>query len=107
MANKIKVLVVNNDLNLLSKIYLTLLHRNYKVEASDKTEEISERLKRFKPAVLVAGVNEYQFIMDKLKIPVVVIGADATGIVASEDVIHLLLPFHAEELVKAIEKLTV
>ena len=73
MATRTKVLVVDHDLDTLSKIYLTLVHRNYKAEASDKAEEISERLKRFKPSLLILGKVEYSQVRDTLKIPAIVV----------------------------------
>ena len=54
MPKRAKVLVVDSDLHALSRIYLFLLHRDYKVEASDNAEEILPRVDRFKPKLVIA-----------------------------------------------------
>ena len=53
MPKKARVLVVDSDLHTLSKIYLSLLHRDYKVEATDDAQEIAARTERFKPRVII------------------------------------------------------
>jgi DNA-binding response OmpR family regulator len=53
MPKKARVLVVDSDLHTLSKIYLALLHRDYKVEATDNAQEITARTERFKPRVVI------------------------------------------------------
>src|SRR5688572_3545240 len=109
MATRTKVLVVDNDLDTLSKIYLALVHRNYKTEASDKVAEIEERIKRFKPSLLILGRNEYLSINNTLKIPAIVVGEkEELEVMASEsDVVFLPKPFSVEALVKAIQKLLI
>lgn len=53
MPKKARVLVVDSDLHTLSKIYLSLIHRNYKVEATDNAQEIVARVDRFKPRLVI------------------------------------------------------
>jgi PleD family two-component response regulator len=53
MPKKARVLVVDSDLHTLSKIYLSLIHRNYKVEATDNAQEITARVDRFKPRLVI------------------------------------------------------
>jgi DNA-binding response OmpR family regulator len=53
MPKKARVLVVDSDLHTLSKIYLSLIHRNYKVEATDNAQEIMARTERFKPRLII------------------------------------------------------
>lgn len=109
MANRTRILVVDHDLDSLSRIYLALVHRNFKAEASDKAEEIAERMKRLKPAVLVLGEAEYKALKQELKIPAVVIveKKDQSGIVAQEDLLLLEKPVPIEELIRTIERLVI
>ena len=53
MPKKARVLVVDSDLHTLSKIYLSLIHRNYKVEATDNAQEIVASVDRFKPRLVI------------------------------------------------------
>lgn len=108
MANRTKVLVVYSDLKVLSKIYLGLLHRNYKVEASDKKEELPDRIKRFKPSILVLGEAEFQFVKDKLKVPFVLLSEHNPT--ENEDFLEMILlrpPFAMDQLVQALERLKI
>ena len=86
---RIKILVVHHDLDTLSKIYLALVHRNYKTEASDKVEEIEERIKRLKPALIILGKKEWLSLKDILKMRVIII---------------LEKPFQMEVLIRTIEE---
>jgi DNA-binding response OmpR family regulator len=53
MSKRTRILVVDSDLHALSKIYLSLIHKNYKVEASDDAQEIMARTERFKPRLII------------------------------------------------------
>ena len=53
MPKKVKILIADSDLDLLSKLYLTLLHRGYRIEATNEPEEIVQRMERFKPNLLI------------------------------------------------------
>ena len=53
MSKKARILVVDSDLHTLSKIYLGLIHKNYKVEATDDANEIIPRTERFKPRLII------------------------------------------------------
>jgi len=50
---KEKISVVDADLDTLSKIHLVLIHRRFKTEACKDAVDIPERLKKFKPAVII------------------------------------------------------
>lgn len=53
MAKKTKILVVDSDLHALSRLYLSLLHKNYGVEAANEVGEVRQRIERFKPKLLI------------------------------------------------------
>jgi hypothetical protein len=107
MAIRTKILVVDSDLDTLSRIYLALVHRNYKVEASDKTEEIAERMKRLKPALLILGKKEYLFFEDKLKTPCIVLWESEEPALLSipGDVFVVKKPVSLELLIHKIEEM--
>ena len=106
MVTRTKILVVDSDLDTLSRIYLALVHRNYKVEASDKKEEISERVKRLKPELLILGQNEYFFFQDKLKIPcITLLDLLADEFHVPEDVIIMRKPVPLDQLIQKIEEI--
>jgi DNA-binding NtrC family response regulator len=65
MPKRIKALVADSDLDMLSKMYLTLLHKGYRVEATNNAEEILARIERFKPNVLVLSASLYN-LSDKI-----------------------------------------
>lgn len=73
MANRIKVLIAYRDLTVLSRIYLALLHRNYKVEATDNATEMKERIARLKPALVILGEEEFLASYDWLKQPLLLL----------------------------------
>ncbi|MGZ3880941.1 MAG: hypothetical protein ACXVBF_06370 [Flavisolibacter sp.] len=102
-----KILVVDDDLHSLSKLYFALIHRKFKAEACNNPEEIAARLKRFKPAVIILHAEEYLKINRKLKIPAIVMfqGERFAGDLNYGD-ITLTGPVSAELLIKAVERLT-
>jgi hypothetical protein len=107
MATRTKILVVDHDLATLSRIYLALVHRNYKTEASDKEEEIAERIKRLKPALVILGKKEYFAYRDKLKTPCIVLvdQEEPADFPTPEDVVLLKKPVQLDVLVHTIEEL--
>lgn len=101
-----KVLVVDKDLDTLSRIYLALVHRKFKTEACNKPEEITERLKRFKPAVIILPPEEYTAINKKLKIPAIVVLAEGEHCIElGYGDIQIKKPVQVEAIIKAIEQL--
>lgn len=102
-----KILVVDPDLDNLSRIYLALVHRRFKAEACNNPQELSERIKRFKPVVLVVGAKVYDRISERLKIPAVVLTEKdcQSEIQLNYGDIHLRKPVSADQLIKAVEKL--
>ena len=109
MTTRTRILVVDSDLDNLSKIYLGLIHRNYKAEASDNTEEIPERIKRMKPAVIIVGKKEYLFPLGKSRIPVILLvdKAETVCLKGEPDLILLEKPVSMDTLVHTIESLVV
>ncbi|HWJ25454.1 MAG TPA: hypothetical protein VNS32_02870 [Flavisolibacter sp.] len=53
MTSKMRILIADNDLESLSKLYLKLLHRRIKTEATNSADEIIARIQRFKPHLLL------------------------------------------------------
>ena len=107
MATRKKILVVDSDLDLLSRIYLGLLHRNYKVEATDKVSEVEERIKRLKPSLLILGTQDYLADLIDLKIPFIVL-LEKDEMPANQYKAELNLfekPVSIEKLVRTIEEL--
>ena len=102
-----KILVIDSDLDALSRIYLALIHRKFKVEACNNPEEMSARFKRFKPSVIILELKEYTAISKKLKIPAVVLveKQDNSITYLNDWDIQIQKPVHIEELMKAVEKL--
>jgi CheY-like chemotaxis protein len=109
MITKTKILVVDPDIDSLSKIYLNLLHRHYKVEACNNEQEVPERLKRLKPSILIIHYDFYWEVEKKLKIPVIVLmdGSTSSRIREQEDLKLLSKPIQTELLIKAVQSLTV
>jgi DNA-binding response OmpR family regulator len=102
-----KILVVDPDLDSLSKIYLALIHRKFKVEACNNPQEFLDRVKRFKPSIVVLNSNEYSIHSKKLK-PLAIVIADKepeTEIDLNDGDILLTRPVTADELIRAVEKL--
>jgi DNA-binding response OmpR family regulator len=101
-----KILVVDPDLDSLSKIYLALIHRKFKVEACNNPEEFSDRMKRFKPMVVILSSNEYIIRYKKLKQPaIVLINKEYIPVQLNDGDIPLTKPVSIDELVKSVEKL--
>ncbi|MFL5771843.1 MAG: hypothetical protein ACJ75F_01715 [Flavisolibacter sp.] len=104
MPSRIKVLVVVSDLAALSRVYLALLHKNYRTEATDKSEGITERIKRMKPSVIVLGMKEYQTIKNVLKIPAVLLVDPEEEInFLPGDIIPVQKPFTIQTLIRSVE----
>lgn len=53
MVNKVKVLLVDDELASLSKMYIDLLLKNYEVEATQEAREVLPRIRRFRPDVVI------------------------------------------------------
>jgi len=101
-----KVLVSHYDLDVLSRIYLLLIHKKYKAEATNKSEEIEQRLKRFKPDVLIVSSKDYVLVKEKLKKPAIVIAdADQTKPELNYGDRVLKQPFQTSSLLQAVEEL--
>lgn len=98
-----KILVVDSDLDILSRIYLSLLHRNYNVEASDKAEEVLDRIKRFKPALLILEASHYNKVRDKLKTTTIVLTEKDQSQQLNYGDVQLTKPFQTEKLIKLVE----
>src|SRR5687767_9021924 len=79
MAKKTKILIVDEDMTSLSKMYLGILQRNYDVEASINIDEIIQRMERFEPEVLIvsqelfsANTRIFTIIRKRFQLPVII-----------------------------------
>lgn len=108
MAIRTKVLVVDSDLDSLSRIYLALIHRNYKAEATDKGEEIAERIRRLKPSVIIFGMKEYAAFGRALKVPaILILDQPQDGMEWTDEIVPLQKPFSIDALIRLIESLVI
>lgn len=101
-----KILVVDHDLNNLSRMYLAFIHRKFKAEACNDPQEIMERIKRFRPAVIVLGAQQYSVIRERLRIPAVILqetGAARTPLNLGD--VALAKPVPVDTLIKTVETL--
>jgi hypothetical protein len=87
-------------------MYLALIHRKFKTEACNNSEEIAARLKRFRPSLIILNYKDYNQIGNKLKIPAIVLfeNGDSASELNFGD-IPLKKPVHVDELIKTVEKL--
>lgn len=100
-----KILVVDQDLDSLSRMYLALIHRKFKTEACNNFEEIPARLKRFKPAAIILNGEDYNSISNKLRIPAIVLIENGNkGPALNYGDLSLKKPVQIDELLKAVEK---
>lgn len=51
----LRILVIDTDLFSLSKIYFSLIHLDYAVEACNTPNEVESRMERFQPGLVVLG----------------------------------------------------
>lgn len=98
-----RILVIDTDIDHLSRIYLALLHRNYKTEACIHPGEIKERMKRFRPSLIILPTKEYEPIKEKLKIPAIVFGNAEVKLNDGDS--FFKKPVHLEQLLKRIEEI--
>lgn len=102
---KEKILVVDQDLDSLSRMYLALIHRKFKTEACNQPEEIVARIKRFKPAVIIISSKDYNTISARLRIPAIVLqNKEEAAVELNYGDLILTKPVQIDELMKAVEK---
>lgn len=121
MEVKPKILVVEDDMETLSKVYIELLYKDFRVEATNDNEELLSRFDRFRPDLLIISRNIQGFdpvkicehIKNRHAVPVILLtehkdshntrldGCEAEGIITRPvdlkemlEKIHMLLLFH-------------
>jgi DNA-binding response OmpR family regulator len=57
MPTKSRILIADDDLESLSRLYLSLLHKQMKTEAINSIEEVSSRITQFKPHILIISTS--------------------------------------------------
>lgn len=102
-----KILVMDTDIDNLSRIYLSLLHRKYKVEVTDKAQEILERIKRFKPALVILCEEDYHSVKTKLRTTTIVLTPKNSATQLNYGDLKLEKPFSMHDLVKLVEEWTI
>ena len=102
-----RILVVDNDIDYLSRIYLSLLHRKYRVEVTNKTEEILPRIKRFKPALLILNEVQYNAVKSKLRALTIVLTEKNSTTELNYGDLKLEKPFSMNQLVKLVKAWTI
>lgn len=102
-----KILVVDNDLDNLSRIYLSLLHRKYRVQVSDKPEETLQLIKKFKPALLILQESHYNAIKNKLRATTIVLMEKKSAIELNYGDLKLEKPFSMHDLLMLVGKWTI
>jgi DNA-binding response OmpR family regulator len=104
-----RVLVADSDLDTLSKVYLALLHRNYKAEACNRYDELPARIRRMKPAVLIMDLPAYQLYGEKMKTPqIILLEKQAAPFIATDGATLVLFkPFSMEQLMRHVQQLVV
>ena len=76
-----RIFIVEHDMDTLSSIYMTLLHRNYLLEASADAYEIHPRVERFRPDLILInqdlpgfdGPSVCRYIKEVFQIPIILI----------------------------------
>jgi len=109
MATRAKILIVDSDMITLSRVYLALIHRNYKTEASTKVEELVERMKRMKPSIIILGEKEYRSLTQPLKLPTILLldKAEGSPIALDDILVGIEKPVHIDTLIEKIEALVI
>lgn len=102
-----KILVVDNDIDHLSRIYLSLLHRKYRVVVTDKTEEILPRIKKYKPVLIILNEVQYNIVKSKLRAITIVLTEKNSTTELNYGDLKLEKPFSMHELVKLVKAWTI
>ncbi|MFL5811628.1 MAG: hypothetical protein ACJ749_19040 [Flavisolibacter sp.] len=109
MAARTKILVVDSDIDSLSRVYLALVQRKYKVEATDNHAETIERVKRLKPSVVILGKNEFFSLDKELKVPAILLmeKEDVASVTPHDELIVMDKHASIESLIRTIEELVI
>jgi hypothetical protein len=100
-----RIAVIGSDLDTLSRIYLGLTQRNYRVETSTQLPD-RDWLRKFRPDVLIMSKADYDVIGAQQKKPVIVyLEAGAVKFDHPGDVFVLRKPVAMEELLALLEKI--
>lgn len=113
MPKKVKILIADSDLDLLSKLYLTLLHKGYRIEATNEPEEIISRMERYKPNLLILndmmdGLTKtilYDLYKKKTAVLLITESKDPDSEFRFRKMEHLRKPFDMMQLENKIKEL--
>ncbi|MDO7744872.1 MAG: hypothetical protein MUP99_13910 [Pedobacter sp.] len=79
-----KILIVNDDKDMLDVLEMVFIHQQYRVEIFDSADNIEERLEKYQPDLIILGFfdqdqNKESFnsklkkIVNPLKIPIIIL----------------------------------
>jgi DNA-binding response OmpR family regulator len=74
---KIKIFVVENDADVITRLYLGLMRLDFEVEITDSSEDLQGRLKSFRPQILLLSGHLMSAplcreVKEKFGIPIIV-----------------------------------
>lgn len=127
MAKESKILVVDDSPNVLKIVSTILTSRGYKVETCDDIDQVSQRIQKGKPSLILLDImmpsqvgldgislfNQLRESEETSKIPVIFLTGIATGTPQTEQELRekagaddfISKPFDPEDLVQRVEKL--
>lgn len=97
-----------DDLHLLSRLYIALVQRGYRTEVTDAVEAASQRIKKWKPVLLITGSAEFHQMKQGLNLPVIVLSEnDADEWQSNDGVLVVNKNIPLGELMKQVKKRSV
>jgi len=111
MREKTKVLVIEEDIGSLTRLYLGLSQAGFNVEVSDNMNEILQRVNRFKPQVILVNyaltVNKENFTsIINNKASIIILYLTDIDQPQEENIQMIKKTFKLNEVVEKIKKLT-
>jgi ActR/RegA family two-component response regulator len=79
MLKRTRVLIVEDEIASISRLYIGLLRMDFTVEVCDNPSELQQRLARFKPQIVVISQKLHQTspgTREKFSIPVIQLGIE-------------------------------
>ncbi len=100
-----RIALIGSDLDAMTRIYLGLKQRNYRVETTEVPVDRTW-LRKFRPDVLILEQSGYEAIGAEQKMPVIVyLDADAAAFQHPEGVFLLRKPVQLDELLALLDRI--